>query len=150
MSTKDKINQAFIAAMKAKDAQKRDALQLLRAEIKRREVDSRTELDETHVIETITSMLKQRKASIEQYMAAKRQDLVDQEAFECGILQQYLPTPLTEDEIKAHISQAITATDAESIKDMGKVMAKLKPALQGRADMAAVSIIIKTMLSSQS
>ncbi len=136
------------AAMKSGDKRRLGIIRLIRAAIKQREVDERIELDDTQVLLVLDKMVKQRRDSVEQFEKAGRTELADQEKFEIGIIQEYLPAQLSEDEISALITQAIAATGAESMKDMGKVMGMLKPKLQGRADMGAVSGLIKQNLSS--
>jgi uncharacterized protein YqeY len=133
--------------MRAKDSARLGAIRLLQAAIKQREVDERIELDDMQVIEAIEKMLKQRRDSISQYEAAKRHDLADVEKFEVSVLQEYLPQALTEDEIKAILEQVVTETSASGIKDMGKVMAAVKPLVVGRADMGKISGLIKSRLS---
>ncbi len=135
------------AAMRAKDAPRLGAIRLLQAAIKQREVDERIELDDTQVIEAIEKMLKQRRDSISQYEAANRHDLADAEKFEVAVLQEYLPQPLTEAEIAALLDKVIAETGAAGIKDMGKVMAAVKPLVIGRADMGSLSGLIKARLS---
>lgn len=133
--------------MRAKDSARLGAIRLLQAAIKQREVDERIELDDTQVIEAIEKMLKQRRDSISQYQAANRQDLVEVEEYEVTVLQDYLPTPLTEDEVKAILEAAVTEVGASSIKDMSKVMAAIKPQVVGRADMGKISGLIKARLA---
>ena len=133
--------------MRAKDTPRLSAIRLLQAAIKQREVDERIELDDTQVIEAIEKMLKQRRDSISQYEAANRQDLADAEKFEVTVLQAYLPKPLTQDEIVALLDKVVADTDATGIKDMGKVMAAVKPLVVGRADMGSISSLIKARLS---
>lgn len=135
------------AAMRAKDAPRLGAIRLLQAAIKQREVDERIELDDTQVIEAIEKMLKQRRDSISQYEAANRHDLADAEKFEVTVLQTYLPQPLSQDEIAALLDKVVADTGAAGIKDMGKVMATLKPLVVGRADMGSISGLIKARLS---
>ena len=132
--------------MRAKDAPRLGAIRLLQAAIKQREVDERIELDDTQVIEAIEKMLKQRRDSISQYEAANRHDLADVEKFEVSVLQSYLPQPLTEAEITELLDKAIADTGASGVKDMGKVVAAVKPQVVGRADMAKVSGLIKARL----
>jgi uncharacterized protein YqeY len=134
------------AAMRAKDASRLGAIRLLQAAIKQREVDERIELDDTQVIEAIEKMLKQRRDSISQYEAANRHDLADVEKFEVTVLQSYLPQPLTEAEIAELLDKAIANTGASGVKDMGKVVAAVKPQVVGRADMGKVSGLIKARL----
>jgi len=132
--------------MRAKDAPRLGAIRLLQAAIKQREVDERIELDDTQVIEAIEKMLKQRRDSISQYEAANRHDLADVEKFEVTVLQSYLPQPLTEAEIAVLLDKAIAETGASGVKDMGKVVAAVKPQVVGRADMGKVSGLIKARL----
>jgi len=132
--------------MRAKDAVRLGAIRLLQAAIKQREVDERIELDDTQVIEAIEKMLKQRRDSISQYEAANRQDLADVEKFEVSILQTYLPQAFTAEEITAVIDKVVADTGAAGIKDMGKVMAAVKPLVVGRADMGSISGLIKARL----
>lgn len=146
MTLKSRITEDMKDAMRAKDAARLGAIRLLQAAIKQREVDDRIELDDTQVIESIEKMLKQRRDSISQYEAANRQDLADVEKFEVSILQGYLPQPLSEAEIGALLDKAIADTGAVGVKDMGKVVAAVKPQVLGRADMGKVSGLIKARL----
>jgi uncharacterized protein YqeY len=134
-------------AMRAKDSARLGAIRLLLAAIKQREVDERIILDDTQIVEAIEKMLKQRRDSISQYEAANRQDLVDMEKFEVGVLQTYLPQALTEDELNAVLEKVVVDTGASGIKDMSKVMAAIRPLVIGRADMGKISGLIKTRLS---
>ncbi len=147
MSLKARISDEMKNAMRAKDTARLGAIRLLQAAIKQREVDERIELDDNQVIEAIEKMLKQRRDSISQYEAANRHDLADVEKFEVKVLQEFLPQALTEDEISAIIDAVVAETGAAGIKDMGKVMAAVKPKVLGRADMGAISGLIKTKLS---
>lgn len=135
-------------AMRSKDAARLGVIRLILSEIKQREVDERIVLDDTQVLAVLNKMIKQRRDSIEQFGAANRQDLVDKEAFELGIVQAYLPAALSEGEVDAIIAEGIAATGAKSIKDMGGLMNVLRPKLQGRADMGEVSKKIKARLAS--
>jgi hypothetical protein len=146
VSLKVRISDDMKAAMRAKDAVRLGAIRLLQAAIKQREVDERIELDDTQVIEAIEKMLKQRRDSISQYEAANRHDLADVEKFEVGVLQEYLPQALTADEIASLLDQVVTDMGASGIKDMGKVMAAVKPLVVGRADMGSISGLIKARL----
>lgn len=132
--------------MRAKDSARLNAIRLLLAAMKQREVDERIELSDNQVIEVIEKMLKQRRDSISQYEAANRLDLADAEKFEVGVLSTYLPQPLSEDEIAALLDAAIAETGAAGVKDMGKVMALVKPQVVGRADVAKISGQIKARL----
>lgn len=142
-----RINDDVKVAMKAKDKPRLGVLRLITAAIKQREVDERITLDDDQVLAVLEKMIKQRKDSIEQYEKAGRDELAQQEAFEIGIIQEYLPEPLSDAEIDALIAEAISSSGAASMKDMGKVMGMLKPKLAGRADMGQVSQIIKKQLS---
>ena len=142
-----RINDDVKAAMKAKDKARLGVLRLITAAIKQREVDERITLNDEQVLAVLEKMIKQRKDSITQYEKAGRDELAQQEAFEIGIIQDYMPEQLSDDEIDALIAEAISSSGAESMKDMGKVMGLLKPKLAGRADMGKVSQIIKKQLS---
>lgn len=135
------------AAMRAKDAPRLSAIRLLLAAIKQREVDERIELDDAAVVAVIEKMLKQRRDSIEQYEAAKRQDLAEAEKFEVSVLQAYMPQQLSEAEIAGAVAEAVATSGAQGAQDMGKVMAILKPRLAGRADMGKVSQMVKARLA---
>lgn len=135
------------AAMKGGDKARLGVIRLILAAVKQREVDERIELDDQQVLLVLDKMVKQRRDSVTQYEAAGRNELADQEKFEIGIIQEFLPEALSESEIEDLIQSAINDTGAESMKDMGKVMGMLKPQLQGRADMGAVSALIKSKLS---
>lgn len=146
MTLKARITEDMKTAMRARDAERLGAIRLLLAAIKQREVDERIELNDAQVIETMEKMLKQRRDSITQYEAAGRQDLADAEKFEIGVLQQYLPAALSQAELQTIIDRAIADTAASGIKDMGKVVAAVRPQVVGRADMGAVSGLIKARL----
>ena len=133
-------------AMRSRDKPRLATLRLITAAIKQQEVDERIELDDAQVLALLDKMCKQRRESISQFEKAGRDDLIAQEVSELGIIQTYLPEQLGEDEITALIDETMAATGATSIKDMGKVMGQLKPKLQGRADMGAVSAMIKAKL----
>ncbi len=147
MTLTARINDDVKTAMRSKDKDRLAVLRLITAAIKQIEVDQRITLDDDQVIAVLEKMLKQRKDSIEQFSKAGRDELVAQEAAEIEIIQQYLPEQLSEEEINTLINEAISATGAASMKDMGKVMGLLKPKLAGRADMGLVSRIIKDQLS---
>ena len=146
MSLKERIQQDMKDAMRAADKPRLGTIRLILAAIKQIEVDGRKDLDDTGITIVLDRMVKQRRESISQFEKAGRTDLVDQEAAELAIIQTYLPEPLSESELNALIDEAMAQTGASSIKDMGKVMALLKPGLQGRADMGAVSAMIKARL----
>ncbi len=139
MSLTARIQEDMKTAMRGGDKRRLGVIRLILAAIKQREVDERIVLDDTQVTVVLDKMLKQRRESISQYEQAGRTDLVEQEQFEMEVVQAYLPQPLSPAEIDTLIGQAIAETGASGIKDMGKVMALLKPQLQGRADMSAVS-----------
>ena len=146
MSLKTRITDDMKAAMRAKDAPRLGAIRLLLAAMKQKEVDERVELTDTDVISIIEKMIKQRRDSITQYEAGNRKDLADAEKFEITVLQAYMPQPLSEAEIAAAIVEAVQASGAKAMSDMGKVMAVLKPKLAGRADMGKVSALVKARL----
>lgn len=146
MSLRLQIAEDMKSAMRAKDAPRLAAIRLLMAAIKQREVDERIELSDDQVISVIEKMLKQRRDSISQYESAGRQDLADVEKFEVAVLQDYLPQPLPESEIDILLAAAIGSSGAVGVKDMGKVMAIVKPQMAGRADMGKVSALIKAKL----
>ena len=147
MSLKAKISEDMKTAMKAREAARLGAIRLLLAAIKQKEVDERTELDDSAVLAVIDKMLKQRRDSIAQYGKAGRQDLVDAEQFEVDVLSGYLPQALSAEEIRAAVAEAVAASGAAGVQDMGKVMAVLKPKLAGRADMGQVSGLVKAALA---
>jgi uncharacterized protein YqeY len=146
MSLKIRIQDDMKSAMRAREADRLSALRLLVAAIRQREIDERIELDDSGVITILEKLGKQRKDSLTQYAAAGRQDLAEREAFELTVLADYLPRPLSAEEINAAIQAAIAESGAASARDMGKVMALLKPRLAGRADMTAVSGAVKAAL----
>jgi uncharacterized protein YqeY len=146
MTLKVRIQADIKDAMRAQDKSKLGTLRLITAAVKQIEVDERIEIDDQRLLAVLDKMVKQRNESIHQFQAAGRNDLVEQEQYELGIIQQYLPTPLTESEILILVSQAIEATQAEKMSDMGKVMNHLKPLVQGRADMSKISALIKERL----
>ena len=144
---KDQITDAMKVAMRAKDKERLGTVRLILAELKRIEVDERIELDDERIIAIMDKMLKQRRDSISQFEDAGRQDLADTEKAELAVIQSFMPAALSEEEVSQLVAEAIADTDAQSMKDMGKVMAQLKPQLQGRADMTEVSKLIKARLS---
>lgn len=146
MSLKARIQEDMKDAMRSGDKRRLGVIRLILSAIKQREVDERIELDDTQVLAVLDKMLKQRRESLAQYEQAGRADLADQESFEIGVVQNYLPQPLSPAEVDALIDAAIAETGAAGIKDMGKVMGILKPQLQGRADMGTVSGQIKAKL----
>ena len=147
MSLKEQITEDMKSAMRAKEAQKLGTIRLLTAAIKQKEVDERVEMTDTLVLAIIEKMLKQRKDSITQFEAGGRQDLADIEKAEVAVLSAYMPAGLSDAEVAAAVAAAIAESGAAGPQDMGKVMAILKPALAGRADMTAVSGLVKAALS---
>jgi len=146
MTLKERIQEDMKAAMRAKDQARLSAVRLLLAAMKQKEVDERIELADVDVLGIIEKMVKQRRESIAQYEKAARQDLADQEKFEIGVLQAYLPQQMGEAEVAQAIAGAVAECGASGVKDMGKVMALLKPRLAGRADMGKVSAQVKAKL----
>lgn len=148
MSMKQTIQNAMKDAMRAKDKVRLSAIRLIQAEFKRIEVDERIEIDDARALAVLDKMVKQRRDSISQYEAAGRQELADVEIAEIAVIQDFLPTALSDEEISAMIQAAIEQTGATSMADMGKVMGIIKPQIQGRADAGAVSGLVKASLSS--
>jgi uncharacterized protein YqeY len=147
MALREQLNEDMKTAMKAREAEKLGAIRLLLAAVKQREVDERITLDDAAVVSVVEKMIKQRKDSISQFEKAARQDLVDKEKFELGVLEAYLPQQLSQAEVEAVIAEAIASTGAKSAADMGKVMGVVKPRLAGKADMGKVSGMVKAKLS---
>jgi uncharacterized protein YqeY len=146
-TTKERLHNDIKDAMRAQDKNRLTTLRLITAAIKQIEVDKRIEVNEELLLTILDKMRKQRLESIDIYKQANRDDLVTQEQFELSLIANYLPEPLSETEIEKLIDEAIASTGAEKISDMGRVMAQLKPTLQGRADMAQVSVLIKAKLN---
>ncbi|MEW9898376.1 GatB/YqeY domain-containing protein [Chitinivorax sp. PXF-14] len=147
MSLKQRIQEDMKSAMREKQAQRLGAIRLLTAAMKQKEVDERIELSDEQIVAIIDKMMKQRRDSISQYESAGRQDLADQEKFEMTVLEAYMPAQLSQAEIEAEITAAVTETGAAGPQDMGKLMGVLKPKLAGRADMSRVSQLIKQKLA---
>ena len=147
MTLKARLTDDMKTAMKAKDAQRLGAVRLALAAIKQREVDDRKELSDADVLAVLEKMIKQRRDSIQQYTAGGRKDLADQEQFEIDVLAGYLPQQASEAEVDRVIAEAITATGAKGVADMGKVMGQVKAKLAGRADMGQVSARVKARLA---
>lgn len=135
------------AAMRAKDKQRLGIIRMAMSEYKRIEIDERIELDDERVIRILVKMTKQRRESATQYLEADRQDLVDQENYEISVLQEYLPEQLDDAAIDQLLEESIAETGASSMQQMGQLMAALRPKVQGRADMAAISKKVKARLS---
>ena len=140
---KARIKDEMKVAMRAKAKQRLSTIRSIQAEIKRIEVDERIEIDDTRLLAVLDKMCKQRRDSIKQYSDAGRAELAEIEISEMAVIQEFLPAQLSDEELLSLISDAITSTGAESMKDMGKVMGVLKPKVQGRADMGVVSKLIK-------
>ena len=146
MSLKERITDDMKAAMRSGEKERLGVIRMITSAIKQREVDERITLDDTQVLSVLEKMIKQRKESVAQFQAGNRPDLVEKETGEITLLQTYLPSQLSDAELDALIGEAITATGAASIKDMGKVMGIIKGKAQGRADMAAVGAKINAKL----
>ena len=146
MSLKERITDDMKAAMRSGEKERLGLIRMITSAIKQREVDERIVLDDVQVLSVLEKMIKQRKESLEQFKAGNRQDLVDKESAEITLLQGYMPSQLSAAELDALINDAVAATGAMSIKDMGKVMGMIKAKAQGRADMGAVGAKIKAKL----
>ena len=147
MTLKEKLSEDMKAAMRAKESDKLATIRLINAAIKQREVDERIELGDDQVLSVIEKMIKQRKDSITQFEAGGRQDLADKEKAEIVVLAAYMPAQMSDAEVQAEVAAAIAQSGASGPQDMGKVMAVLKPKLAGRADMTAVSGLVKAALA---
>jgi hypothetical protein len=146
MSLKARITEDMKAAMRSGEKDRLSCIRMLQAGIKQREVDERIELDDTQVLAVIDKMIKQRRESVVQFEVGQRADLVAKESAEIAVLSGYLPAQLNDAELDAMIREAVAATGATTMKDMGKVMGMLKPKVQGRTDMGALSARIKSAL----
>ena len=146
-SLKDTIKAAMKAAMKAREKQRLGTIRLIQAEFKRIEVDERIEIDDARALTVMDKMLKQRRDSAEQYQQAGRQELADVELLEIEVIQEFLPAQLSAQELEQLIDAAIASTDSTGMQAMGAVMGQLKPQLQGRADIGAVSQLVKSRLA---
>ena len=146
-SLKQEITEHMRAAMRSGDTKRRDAIRLLQAAIKQREVDERTEMDDVAIIVVIEKMINQRKDSITQYVAAKREDLAAVERYEVGVLQAYMPKALGDSEVESMVEEVIASIGAKKQQETGKVIAVLKLKLAGRADMGKVAALVKRKLS---
>lgn len=147
-SLKTRITENMKTALKAQDKARLGAIRLVLAAVKQKEIDGRVALSDAEIVSVLESMVKQRKEAIDQYKIAKRKDLVDKETFELSVIQHYMPEPLESSTLEALIKESIAEVKATSPKEMGQVMATLKPKIQGRADMATVSTRVKTLLGS--
>lgn len=141
------IKDAMKAAMKARDKERLGTIRLIQSEFKRIEVDERIEIDDARALAVLDKMVKQRRDSAQQYQDAGRSELADQENREIAVIQEFLPQPLSDDEVAAIVDAAIAATGASGMQGMGAVMAEVRPQVQGRADMGAVSGIVKARLA---
>lgn len=141
------IKAAMKAAMKAREKERLGTIRLIQAEFKRIEVDERIEVDDARALVVLDKMVKQRRDSADQYQNAGRDELAAQENFEIGVIQEFLPTQLSEAELVAMVDEAIAASGASGMQGMGAVMGQLKPKLQGRADVGAVSQLVKARLT---
>ncbi|QOL25791.1 GatB/YqeY domain-containing protein [Thalassotalea sp. LPB0316] len=147
MSLLDKLKDEMKVAMRAKDKDRLGVIRMAISAIKQAEIDNKTELDDNGIIGVLTKMVKQRKDSIAMYLDGGREELAAKEAAEVKALEDFLPQPLTDDEIATMISDAIAQSGAASMADMGKVMGILKPAMQGKADLGAVSGKVRAALN---
>jgi len=149
MALREQLNDDIKTAMKARETERLNALRLLSAAVKQREVDERITLDDAAVVAVIEKMIKQRKDSISQYEKAQRQDLADKEKYEISVIEAYMPKQLSQQEIDAIIDEAFASTGAKAAADIGKVMGVVKPKLAGRADMGRVSALVKEKLGNR-
>ncbi|USX21877.1 GatB/YqeY domain-containing protein [Oxalobacteraceae bacterium OTU3REALA1] len=147
MGLREQITEDMKNAMRAKEASRLATIRLILAEIKRKEVDERIEVNDEQTVAIVEKMIKQRKDSITQFEAGNRQDLADIEKAELVVLTAYMPAGLSDEEIAAEVAAAVAASGAAGPQDMGKVMAIVKPKLAGRADMTVVSALVKKALS---
>ena len=145
---KQRLSDGMKAAMRAKAKARLGTIRMILAELKRIEVDERIELDDARVLATLDKMQKQRRDSIEQFNAASRDDLADIEQQELLVIKEFLPQPLTEAELTSIVNTAVADSGAQGMQEMGKVMALVKPQVQGRADMGAISQLVKNRLNS--
>ena len=147
MALREQLNEDIKTAMKARAQDRLDALRLLSAAVKQREVDERITLDDAALVSIVEKEIKKRRESIAQYEKAQRQDLVDREKFEISVIEVYLPKQLSQAEVDAIVAEAIASTGAKSAADMGKVMGVVKLKLAGKADMGKVSALVKAKLA---
>ncbi|GEA50533.1 aspartyl-tRNA amidotransferase subunit B [Vibrio inusitatus NBRC 102082] len=147
MALIDNLKEEQKSAMRAKDKARLGTIRLALAAIKQREVDERITLTDDDIIAVLTKMVKQRRDSVAQFESAGRQDLADAEKLEITVLEDFMPQPLSEEEVTALVDNAITESEAAGMQDMGKVMGVLKPQIQGRADMGKVSGLVRSKLA---
>ncbi len=145
-SLKEQITEAMKDAMRSKEKERLGTIRLMLSEVKRIEVDERIDIDDARLLAVLDRMVKQRRDSISQFEQAGRQELADKEQTEIVVIQDFLPQPLSEEELATMIDDTIASVGAESMKDMGKVMGIIKPQIQGRADAGVVSGVIKAKL----
>ncbi len=147
MRLRDKISEDLMSAMKAKEAERLSVLRMMKAAVRNKEIDLRQELDDAQVMQVLVTLIKQRKDSIEQFTKGGRLDLADKEAAEIKVIEQYLPAPVTDEEIGSAVEAVIAETGATSVKDMGKVMKACMARFSGRpADGSKVSEFVKARL----
>lgn len=147
MSLKDKLMEDLKSSMKNKDKIRKNVITMLRSAIKQREVDERIELDDDGIIDIVSKQVKQKRDAIDDFKKGNREDLVELTEEEVKILLEYLPEQLSEDEVRVMVKEIIDETDAKSMKDMGKIMAKIMPKIKGRADGSIVNKIAKDYLN---
>lgn len=149
MNLAERINEDMKAAMRAKDSARLDAIRMLRAAIKQKEVDGRTTLDDAGIVAVIDKLAKQRRDSIDAFRKAGRQDLVDKESAELALLESYLPARLSAEEVAAEVQALLAELGAAGPADMGRAMGAAKARFAGRADMGAVSAAVKAALAAK-
>ena len=147
MALREQLNEDIKTAMKAREQTRLDALRLLSAAVKQREVDERITLDDAGLVAIVEKEIKKRRESIAQYEKAQRQDLVDKEKYEISVIEVYLPKQMSQAEVEAIVAEAVASSGAKTAADMGKVMAIVKPKLAGKADMGKVSALVKAKLA---
>ena len=143
MSIKEQIEKAMVPAAKSKDKGKLSALRMIKAAVHNREIDARRDLTEPEMLQVLSSLVKQRQDSIEQFKKGNRNDLVEKEEAELGVIKSFMPEQMSDDEIEVEISKAISETGATGVKDMGKVMKALMPKVTGKADGKLISELVK-------
>jgi uncharacterized protein YqeY len=147
MSLKEKINSEMVVAAKAKDALKLGAIRMIKTTLHNKEIDAKRELNEAEILQALSAIVKQRKDSIEQFKAGKRQDLVEKEEYELAVVQAFMPQQMSAEEVESEVVRAISEAGATSVKDMGKVMKVLMPRIAGKADGKLVSDTVKAKLA---
>jgi uncharacterized protein len=147
MSLKEKINSEMVVAAKAKDSLKLGTIRMIKTALHNKEIDAKRDLNDAEILQVLSSIVKQRKDSIEQFKAGNRQDLVDKEAYELQVVQAFMPQQMSAEEVEQEVAKAIAETGATSFKDMGKVMKILMPRVAGKADGKLLSDTVKAKLS---